>query len=103
MEACGLTRLEDTNHGAWEDCTLTILTAPPTPASTLVTDGSLIVQGHLSPPDEQPLDLSLHSRPTNQDEEEIRGSVYDGKGSKFHCPIPGLGWGGAGTLCHHGI
>ncbi|KAH8019492.1 hypothetical protein HPB51_019831 [Rhipicephalus microplus] len=36
--------------------------------------GSDQASGSPEPPDEQPLDLSLHSRPTNQDEEEIRGA-----------------------------
>ncbi|KAL1436334.1 hypothetical protein MTO96_049767 [Rhipicephalus appendiculatus] len=43
---------------------------------------ALIVQGRLSPPDEQPLDLSLHPRPTNHDEEEIRGRSARPEGGK---------------------
>lgn len=44
--------------------------------------GSDQASGSPEPPDEQPLDLSLHSRPTNQDEEELRGRSARPEGGK---------------------
>uniref|UniRef100_A0A131YT46 Mushroom body large type kenyon cell specific protein 1 n=1 Tax=Rhipicephalus appendiculatus TaxID=34631 RepID=A0A131YT46_RHIAP len=44
--------------------------------------GSDQASGSPEPPDEQPLDLSLHPRPTNHDEEEIRGRSARPEGGK---------------------